>query len=132
MDCVPLGVAMPAERRRASVRRAAISPIMRSWLGSNSTLAAALLLPGVAWSLVAPRAWQVGQDVRTTSGLLHGQAAEGAEEVSEYLGIPFAKPPVGNLRFAPPQKYCSKADFNATKFVSTVEGSFAARDSGLR
>jgi len=93
---------------------------MRSWLGFNSTLAAAVLLPGAAWSLVAPRAWSVGQTVRTTSGLLHGQAAEGAPQVSEYLGIPYAKPPVGSLRFQPPQKYCSRKEFNATRFVSAA------------
>lgn len=46
--------------------------------------------------------WIVGQAVNTTSGLITGHAAKNATGVSEYLGIPFAAPPVGNLRFQPP------------------------------
>jgi hypothetical protein len=49
--------------------------------------------------------WYVGQAVRTTSGTVVGHAAKGAPQVSEYLGIPFAAAPVGNLRFAAPQPY---------------------------
>ena len=45
--------------------------------------------------------WQVGQEVSTTSGRVKGHAATwaGNEEVSEYLGIPYATPPLGALRF---------------------------------
>ena len=38
-------------------------------------------------------------DVSIASGLLHGKVQYG---VREFLGIPFAKPPLGSLRFAPP------------------------------
>jgi para-nitrobenzyl esterase len=38
-------------------------------------------------------------DVRTTLGLLRGQLSGATRE---FLGIPYAKPPIGALRFAPP------------------------------
>ncbi|KAF2434525.1 alpha/beta-hydrolase [Tothia fuscella] len=60
--------------------------------------------------------WKVGQAVGTSSGNIIGHAAPNVTKVSEYLGIPYAKPPVGNLRFAPPQRYKGKGDFVASKF----------------
>ncbi|KAJ0114230.1 carboxylesterase [Diaporthe amygdali] len=38
--------------------------------------------------------WTVGQAVDTSSGRIIGHAASNATEVSEYLGIPFAQPPM--------------------------------------
>lgn len=54
--------------------------------------------------------WEVGQVVQTTSGKFRGHAATwaGNEEVSEYLGIPYATPPLDQLRFAPPEAYRSR------------------------
>ena|SRR5947209_1946289 len=67
--------------------------------------------------------WSVGQAVRTTSGTIIGRAAKGAPQVSEYLGIPFARAPVGNLRFAAPQPYRNDgATFVAANFVSSPPG----------
>lgn len=40
-------------------------------------------------------------EIRTSSGLLRGIAP--LPNVHAYLGIPYAEPPVGDLRFAPPQ-----------------------------
>ena len=62
--------------------------------------------------------FSVGRGVRTTSGLILGQPAPARPEVSEYLGIPFAKPPVGDLRFAAPQALFGFGNVNATAFVS--------------
>lgn len=47
----------------------------------------------------------VGYPINTTSGLVSGHAAPNASTVSEYLGIPYAVPPLGELRFAPPVRY---------------------------
>ena len=63
-------------------------------------------------------AFSVGQSVKTSSGMILGQPAFSRPEVSEYLGIPFAKPPVKDLRFAPPQAFTGTANINATAFVS--------------
>jgi cholinesterase len=62
--------------------------------------------------------WTVGQTVQTSSGPVSGHAASNASQVSEYLGIPFAVPPVGDLRFAAPQKYSGNSTVNGTSFVS--------------
>jgi hypothetical protein len=62
--------------------------------------------------------WTIGQTVFTSSGPVKGHAAPYASEVSEYLGIPYAAPPVGDLRFAAPQPYAgTKSVINATSFV---------------
>jgi hypothetical protein len=66
------------------------------------------------------RAWTVGQAVDTTSGTIVGHAATNTNQVSEYLGIRYAEPPIGNLRFAAPKAYKSKATYNATNFVSSL------------
>ncbi|KAK9788217.1 hypothetical protein AB5N19_02966 [Seiridium cardinale] len=60
--------------------------------------------------------WIVGQTVKTTSGPATGHAAPNRTEVSEYLGIPYAKPPVDDLRWQPPVQYLGLAPIDATKF----------------
>ncbi|KAH8697482.1 putative carboxylesterase [Talaromyces proteolyticus] len=75
--------------------------------------------------------FRVGQTVHTTSGSIQGHAAPGVSDVSEYLSIPFvefprsyikfltlpqAKPPVGDLRWEPPQPFNGTSQINAEKF----------------
>ncbi|TVY75945.1 Cholinesterase [Lachnellula suecica] len=60
-----------------------------------------------------------GLSVHTSSGIIDGHAASDATAVSEYLGIPFAEPPVGELRFAAPQKYNGGSVVNGTDFGFT-------------
>src|SRR5438045_1047212 len=55
--------------------------------------------------------------VNTTSGPVSGHPANNASTVSEYLGIPYAMPPVGDLRWAPPVRYNGTAAINGTNFV---------------
>jgi Carboxylesterase family len=65
--------------------------------------------------------WIVGQAVKTTSGTIIGHAASKRSAVSEYLGIPFAQPPLGKLRFAAPQPFKSNGKVIASNFVSSLE-----------
>jgi cholinesterase len=68
--------------------------------------------------------WIIGNAVKTTSGTVIGQASKWQPQVSEYLGIPFAKAPEGDLRWAPPQSISDSSKvINATKYVRFVNGS---------
>ena len=81
----------------------------------HSTVTVALLTVAV----VNGQAYTVGQGVKTSSGTIVGKASSWKTEVSEYLGIPFAAPPVGNLRWAPPQPFKGEGKtIQATKYVS--------------
>ena len=59
----------------------------------------------------------VGQTVETSSGLVAGHAATYYPEVREYLGIPYAQAPVGDLRFAAPVKLAGSSIINGSAFV---------------
>src|ERR1700712_4648967 len=65
--------------------------------------------------------WAVGQEVLTTSGKVKGRPATrpGYEGVSEYVGIPYAHPPQGALRWMPPKAFRSDGAIDATKWVCT-------------
>ncbi|KAK7756464.1 hypothetical protein SLS62_001690 [Diatrype stigma] len=60
--------------------------------------------------------WTVGQTVQTTSGPVEGQEASSSDGVSEYLGIPYAAPPVGERRWLPPANYSGDSTIKATSF----------------
>lgn len=53
------------------------------------------------------------REVRTTSGILVGETVDG---VSAFKGVPYAKPPTGNLRWAPPQPVSWTGAREATAF----------------
>lgn len=76
-----------------------------------SSIVAACFTPAVALGS--------GLTVSTRNGLITGHRAESALHVKEFLGIPYAKPPVGELRFKPPQKYTETKDYTASSFVSS-------------
>ncbi|KAF2674097.1 alpha/beta-hydrolase [Microthyrium microscopicum] len=82
----------------------------------------------------AQSTFRAGQTVKTTSGDITGQPSSWKPEVSEYLGIPYAEPPVGKLRWAAPvaAKGSGKA-INATKYgfsCSTANNSPASAAMG--
>ncbi|KAL1955878.1 hypothetical protein VTO42DRAFT_8036 [Malbranchea cinnamomea] len=58
-----------------------------------------------------------GRVVEAPAGTFSGTTSRYRDDVVAYLGIPYAKPPVGDLRFAAPQKL-GKLDgvFDASKF----------------
>jgi cholinesterase len=54
--------------------------------------------------------------VDTSSGPITGRLANNSTSVVEYLGIPYAKPPVEDLRFAPPRRFNSTTPYEAKSF----------------
>lgn len=50
-----------------------------------------------------------GLTVGTSSGSVHGKIDASSPDVRQFLGIPFAKPPLDELRFAPPEPLDSSA-----------------------
>lgn len=58
-------------------------------------------------------AWGKRFAATTKNGRITGHPASNATQVIEYLGIPYAQPPTGDLRFAPPKAYEGKSDFEA-------------------
>jgi para-nitrobenzyl esterase len=67
----------------------------------------------------ASTAQGVGTVVQTKSGTIEGHVAEDASGVTTFRGVPYAKPPVGELRFRPPEP------------TESWDGSRPATSSGL-
>ncbi|TAQ88146.1 hypothetical protein B7494_g3552 [Chlorociboria aeruginascens] len=75
----------------------------------------------------------VGRKIKTTSGPVIGHAATINSNVSTYLGIPYAVPPVGNLRFMPPIKYNGSTVINGSSigFACPAITFFSARGNDI-
>lgn len=52
--------------------------------------------------------------VQTTGGTVHGIVDEATPAVRQFLGIPYARPPVDELRFTPPQPALPFGDLDAS------------------
>lgn len=52
--------------------------------------------------------------VHTGVGVIHGTINATSPHVRQFLGIPFAEPPVGALRFQPPVRHVSQGGANAS------------------
>lgn len=87
------------------------------------TIVTALSLSSASWAFPQSQRsranFTVGQIVETSSGPVVGHAAPTAPEVSEYLGIPYAQAPMGDLRFAAPVKFTGSSLLNGSNFGST-------------
>lgn len=80
---------------------------------SVALLALRLLTSSASFTL----AFEVGQLIQTGSGLsITGKPSSWQSEVSEYLGIPFAQPPINELRWKAPQKYNGNTTIEALQF----------------
>lgn len=60
--------------------------------------------------------------VQSTSGTIIGHRAPNRTDTFEFLGVKYGKAPVGNLRFASPQRYVAPAGaiYNASNWVSLL------------
>ncbi|KAH7142843.1 carboxylesterase [Dactylonectria estremocensis] len=106
-------------------RQTALSEFLRAVVALSTLVAASPLR-----SRECEDTWIVGQTVATTSGNVEGHAAPDAVEVSEYLGIPYATPPMGTLRFQPPVELNRSSTVNGADFgFACVQPSGGGGDS---
>ncbi|KAJ5657386.1 chlorogenic acid esterase precursor [Penicillium longicatenatum] len=96
-------------------------------------LAAALSALGVfaAPSSISKAATDTGLLVQTSSGLIEGFFNSSAPDVRQFLGVPFAEPPVGDLRFARPQEVKTKRKVRAHKLPSSCMQQFSLNSSTI-
>jgi len=94
-----------------------LAPFVFSLGFLGSTIATAADIPLHGGIARQNARWKVGQVVQTSSGLVQGHASRNFSHVSEYLGVPYAQPPVGNLRFQPPVKFSGTKAINASNYV---------------
>lgn len=73
----------------------------------------------IALTAVVPFTLAAAQkyDLVTTNGQITGHLAPGMRNMVEFLGIPYAQPPVGNLRFAEPLPPKGKTAYVASDWV---------------
>ena len=86
-----------------------------------------LLLLSISITHALPKAGSIHQDqntasketdcqgVRTTSGRYLGHSSPRYPNVTEYLGIRYAQPPINDLRFAAPVPFISNETFEASE-----------------
>ncbi|KAM5366838.1 hypothetical protein ACJZ2D_010290 [Fusarium nematophilum] len=69
--------------------------------------------------------------VQTTNGRVHGFVDSKAPRVRQFLGIPYAEPPLGDLRFAPPQPVGELGSFDAVSMPLSCPQTFSNRSSSI-
>ena len=90
----------------------------------GAVLAAGALVFGVLWAAETPK------PVRTQSGMVQGSLEDG---LAVYKGIPFAEPPIGDLRWRAPQAPAAWTGVrNAGQFAKAcIQVPLVARDIGM-
>lgn len=93
----------------------------------HSLLATQLAVLSFVPALVSSAASNVGNAVKLVAGpVIQGHPSDWQPSVSEYLGIPFAEPPVGPLRFAAPKPWKSgPGTFLASKYSPSCPANLA-------
>lgn len=76
-------------------------------------------------SLCEPSSINSGLVIQTTSGEVHGFINKTTPLVRTFLGIPYAEPPLGELRFAPPQPVIKTGIINALSFAPSCMQQFS-------
>lgn len=69
--------------------------------------------------------------VETSSGSIHGFVNRTAPDVRQFLGVPFAEPPIGDLRFAKPEKKKPEALVKAFKLPDSCMQQFNTNSSTI-
>src|SRR5262249_32762970 len=101
------GEGMKTTRAR-HLRRAAL------FAASAVCVAAAVVTAGAGRAIASPASGGANPVVRIDDGIIRGASAAG---VSSFLGLPYAAPPTGNLRWRPPQPAAAWTGVrNATRF----------------
>lgn len=78
-------------------------------------LSSVALLVSAAFASPAKRSCsQADLTVELKSGIVHGTVDSANPDVRQFLGIPYGKPPVGDLRFAPSEPAEPFGEFDAT------------------
>ncbi|KAK8744333.1 hypothetical protein OTU49_000751, partial [Cherax quadricarinatus] len=78
----------------------AIPAIPRKWSFVVFTVLVVVL------GMCPARSWAQDSSIKLRQGTVQGVVREASNrEIYAYLGIPYALPPVGNLRFKPPQRH---------------------------
>ncbi|KAF2741344.1 putative cholinesterase [Polyplosphaeria fusca] len=85
----------------------------------------AFVLSAVPFALAGPDAQLslCSAPVSTTNGCIIGHQAQKRSHVCEYLGVPYAVPPIGHLRFAPPEAFTSDETLIASAYVNCIQPS---------
>lgn len=106
-----------------SARRETLAGFYYPWDGPDCKMYLAYWSPVFAlWAIFASAAPKCNPSrymtVNTSNGPITGHTTDNSSCVVEYLGIPYAKPPINDLRFAPPQRISSysKTPFEAKEF----------------
>ncbi|KAG9195562.1 hypothetical protein G6011_00683 [Alternaria panax] len=92
------------------------------------SLAALSLWLYVSGSFLALSNTSSFENVNTENGRITGHRSPEVNEVWEYLGIPYAQPPLRDLRFAAPEKYKGNRTYVAANFFTAGVGTLRSED----